>query len=91
MELFGSKKSAWTLAGFHEAADLTVMFGFVKVQDSNVVIANRIFETRLYNRYLSDSAVQSTRIYKAALQDKSQFVKDGRLDMERVLERFVKH
>lgn len=30
-------------------------------------------------------------MYKAALQDKKQFVKNGRLDMERVLERFIVH
>jgi len=30
------------------------MFGFVKIQNSTVQIANRIFEARLYNRYLLD-------------------------------------
>lgn len=74
-----------------EATDMAMMFGFVKVCDGNVVVANRIFETRLYNMFLADGNMQSTQMYKAALQDKNMFVHDGHLDMERVLERFVEH
>ncbi len=74
-----------------EATDIARMFGFVKVCGGNVVIANRIFETRLYNMFLTAEQMQGTDMYKAALQDKNQFVKNGRLDMERVLERFIVH
>lgn len=35
------------------------IFGFVKIQDSSVQIANRIFEMRLYNRYLLDYKEQN--------------------------------
>lgn len=31
------------------AADLLLMFGFIRVENGTVEIANRIFETRLYN------------------------------------------
>ncbi len=65
-----------------EATDIARMFGFVKVCGGNVVIANRIFETRLYNMFLTAEQMQGTDMYKAALQDKNQFVKNGRLDME---------
>ena len=71
--------------------DMAQMFGFIKNQNGNVVIANRIFETRLYNYYLTEAKMQQTEIYKAALQDKSQFIVNGYLDMERILERFVGH
>ena len=71
--------------------DMAQMFGFIKNQNGNVVIANRIFETRLYNYYLTEAKMQQTEIYKAALQDKSQFIVNGYLDMERILERFVVH
>ncbi len=75
-----------------EAVGMAVMFGFVKVQEGYAVIANRIFETRLYNRYLAAGEVQSTGIYKAALLDKNKlFIQNGHLNMERVLERFVQH
>lgn len=30
------------------AIDMALMFGFVKVKDNSVIVANRIFETRLY-------------------------------------------
>lgn len=74
-----------------EAIDIAVMFGFVKEKNGNAVIHNRIFETRLYNLFLTSSEAQDTDIYDAALLDKNQFVKNGSLDMEHILERFVVH
>ena len=74
-----------------EATDTAIMFGFVRVCDGNVVVANRIFETRLYNMFLAVTEMQGTEIYKAALHDRNQFVRNGQLDMKKVLERFVEH
>ena len=54
-------------------------------------ISNRIFETRLYNYFLTTDEVIGDNIYQSALQNKSQFVKDGHLNMRMVLERFVVH
>ena len=67
------------------------MFGFIKKQNANVAIANRIFETRLYNYYLSAANMQEKDIYKASLRDKNQFVIDGYLNMKKILEKFVVH
>ena len=61
--------------------DIATMFGFVKNRNGTVAIANRIFETRLYNYYLSESELQETDIYKASLQDKNQFIVNGHLNM----------
>lgn len=36
-----------------EEIDIAIMFGFAKREGAVVVIANRIFETRLYNRFLT--------------------------------------
>ena len=58
---------------------MATMFGFIKNQNGNVAVANRIFETRLYNYYLAENEMQGTDIYKASLQDKSQFIVDGHL------------
>lgn len=58
-----------------------VMFGFIKEQSGMTVVANRIFETRLYNLFLSEELMDSA-IYQAALLDKNQFVQNGRLNME---------
>ncbi len=71
--------------------DTAMMFGFIKNQNGTVAIANRIFEMRLYNRYLAESEMQRLDIYKASLQDRSQFIMDGYLNMRRILEKFVEH
>lgn len=138
MDSFGSKSSAWTIDGFHEAVKLLLsekntlfesligkltnypelnsmlesllftgksivynadnsaidhatMFGFIKNEHGTVAIANRIFEMRLYNLYLSSSKLQEQNIYKASLEDKNQFIAGGHLNMRLILERFVIH
>lgn len=73
------------------AIDMAVMLGFLKVKEGQAVIANRIFETRIYNYFLTAAQMQDTNTYKAALQDKNQFVINGHLDMRLVLEKFVVH
>lgn len=65
------------------------MFGFVKIRNSTVYIANRIFETRLYNRYLSDYMEQSREIYAEGSRQKNQFITCGYLNVRLVLEKFV--
>ncbi len=71
--------------------DMALMFGFIKIVDNKVVIANRIFETRVYNYFLTTTDMQNTDLYKAALQSKSQFISGGRLNMQLILERFTVH
>lgn len=73
------------------AIDIATMFGFVKNKKGLVEVANRIFETRLYNYFLSTAEMQESDVYKASVLDKNQFVVDGHLDMKRILERFVVH
>lgn len=75
----------------NSAIDNATMFGFVKNDHGTVAIANRIFEMRLYNLYLSTSEMQEKDIYRASLEDKNQFIVDGRLNMRRILEKFVVH
>ena len=66
------------------------MFGYIKNTDGKITVANRIFETRLYNLFISEERMQIL-IYTEGSKDRSLFVKDGELDMRRVLERFVVH
>ena len=73
------------------SVESALMFGFVKVSDSRVVIANRIFETLLYNYFLSVPPMQQEEIYDAALKEKTLFIEDGHLNMKMILERFVVH
>ena len=67
------------------------MFGFVKNKNGMLVVANRIFETWLYNFYLSAADMQKKEIYAASLMDKNQFIVNGCLNMRLILEKFVVH
>ena len=52
-------------------------------------MANRIFETRLYNLFLSDEELKSNVFSREGEMAKNQFVKDGKLNMRLILERFI--
>lgn len=67
------------------------MLGFLKEQEGVAVIANRIFEMRLYNLYLSAAQMQESEIYRISLQDRNQFPDGGHLNMRLILEKFVLH
>lgn len=68
--------------------NIGLMLGFLKDMEGSVAVSNRIFETCLYNLFLSEDLTNST-IYDTAASDRNLFVKNGYLDMELVLERFV--
>ena len=69
--------------------DIGLMFGFIKDTNGTIMVANRIFETRLYNYFLSSEKEQASDLNRIALENKSHFVKNGILNLELVLERFV--
>ena len=71
--------------------DIAVMFGFIKITNESISIANRIFETRLYNYFLTTDKLIGDQIYQTALQNKNQFIQNGHLNMRLVLEKFVIH
>lgn len=69
---------------------LAAMFGYVKSENGQVKVSNRIFETRLYNYFLSLEETESAAC-KDARENINEFVKNGCLDMELLLRKFVKH
>lgn len=71
--------------------EIAEMFGFIKNNKGTVVVSNRIFETVLYNYFLTSSEVQSTEIYKEALKDRNMFICHGHLNMELLLKKFIEH
>lgn len=73
-----------------QSCQLGAMFGFIKEHDGVIEITNRVFETRLYNYYLSENQLNDA-LYLAAGRDKRQFFKDGMLDMDFVIRKFVTH
>lgn len=70
---------------------LAIMFGFIKNENGRVIPANRIFDTLLYNHFLASDEMHVSEIYKASLQDKSQFIIGGHLNMRKVMGKFVEH
>lgn len=82
---------AFSYSADENVIDVAAMFGFIKNLNGTVAIANRIFEMRLYNYYLSENEIYGTDIGRASLREKSQFIVDGHLNMRRILEKFVVH
>ncbi|GFI15283.1 hypothetical protein IMSAGC009_00440 [Lachnospiraceae bacterium] len=70
--------------------NLACMFGYAADRDGKVQIANRIFETRLYNYFLSEEEMSSV-IGSLAKRDRGCFIHDGMLDMDIVMKKFVEH
>ena len=70
--------------------ELACMFGYIQDDGISVKVANRIFETRLYNLFCRRKNSQMRYVGRRK-ENKSQFVYDGRLNMERILEKFVEH
>lgn len=68
--------------------EVAAMFGFIKNRGGTAVIANRIFETVLYNLFISEEFATS-KMYDAGLKEGSQFIVGGHLNVWRVLEKFV--
>ncbi len=72
-----------------ESVNTGVMFGFIKEKNNNAVIANRIFEMKLYNMFLAEderSAENSLTQYTG-----SQFISSGMLKMRLVMQKFYEY
>ena len=65
------------------------MYGFIKNANNTVKIDNRIFETRLYNLFLSDEELKSNIFSREGDLAKNIFVSDGKLNVRMVLEKFI--
>lgn len=70
--------------------NLAAMFGYIVNRANSVQVANRIFEICLYNLFLSEDELASA-IGAEAERNRSQFICNGRLDMDLVLEKFVSY
>ena len=55
------------------AINLASMFGYIVNAEGSIQVANRIFEMRLYNLFLSSAQMQELDIYKISLEDKKSF------------------
>ncbi len=86
--LFGGK--SFPFYPVSQPVKIGMLFGFIKEENEQAVIANRIFETFFYDLFLSEDIPES-RTYDAALESRNQFIKNGILDMELILLKFMEH
>jgi hypothetical protein len=84
--LFKGKDISYT--ALNKSIETAEMFGFVVNSNNKVVISNRIFESLLYDYFLSEELIGND-MYAAGVRDKNQFVDNGHLNMKLVLEKFV--
>ncbi|WP_029200326.1 AAA-like domain-containing protein [Oribacterium sp. NK2B42] len=68
---------------------LMQMYGFIRNYNNSVRIDNRIFETRLYNLFLSEEEMKNSVFFREGDLAKNIFVENGRLNVRLILERFV--
>lgn len=67
--LFKGEKVPYNM--YNHIINLGVMFGFIKKKQESIAISNRIFETQLYNLFISEELL-SSNMYKAASVDKDR-------------------
>ena len=79
-----------TYNGYQESVVQMEMYGFIQNENNTVRIANRIFETWLYNLFLSDEELKSNAFSREGSLTGSIFVQDGKLNVRLILERFIK-
>ena len=65
------------------------MYGLIRDDHNTVRISNRIFETMLYNLFLSDEELNNNVFSLEGELAKNRFVTDGRLNMRLIMERFI--
>jgi len=85
--IFGGQRVAYNY--YDRDINIASMFNLVKDEQGVTKISCRIFETWLYDYFISQD--KSSTIYQAGVYEKSQFFHDGYLDMRRLLERFCIH
>lgn len=75
---------------FVKSVNLGLMFGYLKDDNGRIIIANRIFEMSLMNMLITEEALKSDA-FRTGDRDRNQFIRNGRLDMRLVLEKFVEY
>ncbi len=80
----------YTFEADAQVIQLGIMFGFLKEQAQTVCVANRIFETKLYNFFLSEEECRFDHQPEPDFE-KNQFVVHGMLQMDLVIKKFYEY
>lgn len=78
-----------TFSPEQKSINLGLMFGYLKEENGHVTIANRMFEMCLLNLFMAEESRGD--VYARGGSDRFCFIKDGMLDMELVLRKFVEY
>ncbi len=81
------KDEDYPYQAYDRAVDIGYMYGFVKEQDGIVKVSNRVFETQLYNYFLSEELKRENE-RREMLPDRNQFVHEGNLNMDLVMTKY---
>ena len=73
-----------------KSTELAKMFSFIFNDHGIVKISNRIFETRLYNAFAFEEENKSQLVQESYI-DKNQFIENGQLNIEKIMQRFIVH
>ena len=73
-----------------KAVSMGLLFGFLTEKNGQVAIANRIFEMYLLNLFMAEESGKS-EVYVKGDSDRIGFIKNGKLDMDLVLKKFVEY
>ena len=65
------------------------MYGLIRNDHNTIRVANRIFETMLYNLFLSDEELKNNVFSREGELAKNHFVTDGKLNMRLIMDRFI--
>ena len=65
------------------------MYGLIRNDHNMVRVSNRIFETMLYNLFLSDEELKSNVFSREGDLAKNRFIEDGKLNMRLIMEGFI--
>ena len=73
-----------------KSMNLGVMFGFLKEENGQITVSNRVFEMYLLNLFIAQEAVRSD-MFLYGQGCKNQFITGRCLHMDLVLKKFVEH
>ena len=66
------------------------MYGLIRNNHNTVSVANRLFETRLYNLFLSEEELKNNVFSREGELARNRFVTNGKLNTRLILESFIK-
>ena len=73
-----------------ETISLMQMYGFIRNDRGTIRISSRIFETVLYNFFLSDEELRNNSFTREGDLAKNIFIQDRKLNVRLILEHFIK-